>query len=104
MTLVRDFDRSTKTTHSIKVTIIDAPVSRTGNYYYPEETYTPTEIHVDWVDGKTPEHITVVGPTSRKSECVKSYGPKQSPEWLRDVLLQMVDEASGWDLGRYAAS
>ena len=97
MTAVFDTNRMTRTTHTVEIHVAGAPMLPTHSYYDRDLTYQPDLVVVGWDEGEAPTGIGVVGNTTNGTRWKSGFGLKQAPGWMRDAVIESIEEAKTWD-------
>lgn len=97
--LIRSTTRNAVHRHEVVIEVVDAPVLKSHNFYYPEETYVPEKLTLEWLEGQQPGNIELFGTADRGNYIKRSFGLRQAPEWLRQAVQESISEAADWDWG-----
>jgi hypothetical protein len=97
MTAVLGITKTTVTTHTVEIRVAGAPILPTHSYYEPGLMYTPDLLGVEWDEGEAPTGVDVYGDTTKGTRCKRGYELKQSPQWVREAVIESIEEAKDWD-------
>lgn len=96
MTTVIGINRTTKTTHTVEIDVVHAPVLDAHSYYDPGMTYQPKRLVLQWDEGSEPTGVSVYGIASNDKEIKRGFGLPQAPRWMREAVVESISEAKRW--------
>jgi hypothetical protein len=83
-------------TYSVGIEVADGPLLDAHLYYDPDMMYRPERFELQWNEDGEPESIWLVGATTEHMGIKRSFGLKQAPGWLRELVQENIAEAEDW--------
>jgi hypothetical protein len=94
--VVTNVTRKAGHTYSVGIEVAHGPMLDAHAYYNPGMMYRPERFELQWDEGEEPNGIEIFGTTTEHMGIKRSFGLKQAPQWLRELVQENIAEAEDW--------